>query len=41
MLAYWKESGVFDVAWPQYNEIGAGKKYADGTEYVNGMCARA
>lgn len=34
MLAYWKESGVFDVPWPQHDDIGPGKKYADSTEYV-------
>ena len=34
MLAYWEESGVFDVPWPQYDEIGEGKRFKDSTEYV-------
>lgn len=34
MLAYWEESGVFDVPFPQYDEIGEGKRFKDSTEYV-------
>ena len=34
MLAYWKESGCFEVWAEQYKDIGPGKKYADSTEYV-------
>ena len=41
MLEFWKDNGVFDVAWPQYDDIGPGKKYADSTEYVQAMRARA
>ena len=41
MLAYWQANGVFDVPWPQHDEIGAGKKYADSTEYVNAKRAQA
>ena len=40
VLQYWRENGVFDP-WPQHEEIGAGKKYADSTEYVQAMRARA
>ena len=37
MLAYWRENGVFDVPWPQFDDIGPGKKYAYSTEYVIAM----
>lgn len=41
MLAYWKESGVFDVPWPQHDDIGPGKRFADSTEYVQHLRAQA
>lgn len=41
MLAYWKASGAFEVWAEQYKDIGPGKKYADSTEYVQAMRARA
>jgi len=41
MLAYWQESGCFEVWAEQYKDIGPGKKYADSTEYVQAMRARA
>ena len=41
MLARLKESGAFDVWAEQYKDIGPGKKYADSTEYVQAMRARA
>lgn len=40
-LAYWKANGVFDVPWPQHDDIGPGKRFADSTEYVQAMRARA
>ncbi len=40
VLQYWRENGVFEP-WPQHEEIGEGKKYADSTEYVQAMRARA
>lgn len=40
VLAYWEKNGVFEP-WPQHEEIGAGKKYADSTEYVQAMRARS
>ncbi len=41
MLAYWKESGVFDVPWPQHDDIGPGKRFADSTEYVQHLRRQA
>jgi len=41
MLAYWEESGIFEVWADQYQDIGPGKKYADSTEYVQAMRAKA
>ncbi len=41
MLAFWKANGVFDVPWPQHDDIGPGKRFADSTEYVQAMRARA
>ena len=41
MLADWQEAGCFEVWAEQYEDIGPGKKYADSTEYVNAMRARA
>lgn len=41
MLAYWKESGCFEVWAEQYKDIGPGKKYADSTEYVQAMREQA
>ena len=41
MLAYWKESGCFEVWADQYKDIGPDKKYADSTEYVNAMREQA
>ncbi len=40
VLQYWHDNGVFEP-WPQHAEIGEGKKYADSTEYVQAMRARA
>ncbi len=40
-IAYWKEHGCFEVWAEQYKDIGPGKKYADSTEYVQAMRARA
>ncbi len=34
MLAYWRKSGVFDVPWPQHDDIGPGKRFENSTEYV-------
>ena len=39
-LAYWQESGCFEVWADQYKDIGPGKKYADSTEYVQAMRSR-
>ncbi len=39
ILAYWEKNGVFEP-WPQHEEIGSGKKYADSTEYVQALRAR-
>ena len=39
VLQYWHENGVFD-SWPQHEEIGTGKKYADSTEYVQALRER-
>ena len=33
-LAYWRENGVFDVPWPQFDEIGEGKRFRDSSEYA-------
>lgn len=41
MLADWEEQGFFEVWTEQYKDIGPGKKYADSTEYVQAMRARA
>ena len=41
MLAYWEESGCFEVWAEQYKDIGPGKKYADSTEYVNARRGQA
>ena len=41
MLAYWQESGCFEVWADQYKDIGPGKKYADSTEYVNAIREQA
>ena len=41
MLADWEEQGFFEVWAEQYKDIGPGKKYADSTEYVQAMRARA
>ena len=40
MLDYWERNGVFEP-WPQHEDSGPGKKYADSTEYVQAMRARA
>ena len=40
MLAYWKANGVFDVPWPQHDDIGPGKRFADSTEYVQHLRRR-
>lgn len=40
IVQYWHENGVFEP-WPQHEEIGEGKKYADSTEYVQAMRAQA
>lgn len=39
ILAYWEKNGVFEP-WPQHEEIGSGKKYADSTGYVQAMRTR-
>lgn len=41
MLARLEKSGAFEVWAEQYKDIGPGKKYADSTEYVQAMRARA
>ena len=41
MIEFWEHNGVFNVSWPQYDEIGKGKKYGDSTEYVNAKRALA
>ena len=41
MLKSWEESGAFEVWAEQYKDIGPGKKYADSTEYVQAMRAKA
>lgn len=41
MLADWEAQGCFEVWAEQYKDIGPGKKYADSTEYVQAMRARA
>lgn len=41
MLAYWQESGVFDVPWPQHDQIGEGKRFKDSTEYVQHLRQQA
>ncbi len=39
VVQYWRDNGVF-ASWPQHEEIGEGKKYADSTEYVQAMRAQ-
>ena len=41
MLAYWEETGCFEVWAEQYKDIGPSKKYADSTEYVQAMRTQA
>lgn len=41
VLAQLEKSGAFEVWAEQYKDIGPGKKYADSTEYVQAMRARA
>ncbi len=41
MLKYWEENGVFDTPWPQYDEIGEGKRFNDSAEYVQHMRRQA
>ena len=40
MLAFWKKSGVFDVPWPQHDDIGPGKRFENSTEYVQHLRRR-
>ncbi len=41
MLSYWQESGVFDVPWPQFDEIGEGRRFPDSSEYARHLREQA